>query len=265
MYQRILVAINGSFHAEAAARYGIALAESCGAELYVVYVGESQAGRESLDRVIRYANAQGLDAHGIVETGRIVPAIESIVRREHIDLTVTSLRHFFEKTIISDLMTTLPCSVLAIRVVHLGRMMHVRKILVPVVGSIYAHKRAYLTSKLAKFFNGTVTVLHVRTISRSGSMGLTHEKKDVARDHAKRAVREFVDALLTQDIAAETKVSISRRATDAIITEAASGKYDLIILGASRRYFLKQLIKGNPVERILKEAPCDVIVWRPVK
>ena len=265
MYRRILVAINGSFHAEAAARYGIALAESCGAELYVVYVGESQAGRESLDRVIGYANAQGLDAHGIVETGRIVPAIESIVIREHIDLTVASLRHFFEKTIISDIMTTLPCSVLAIRVVHLGRMMHIRKILVPVVGSMYARERAYLTSKLAKFFNGTVTVQHVRTISRSGFMGLTHEKKDIARDHAKRMVKEFVDALSSHGVAAETKAAIDRRATDAIITEAASGKYDLIILGATRRYFLKQLIKGNPVERILKEAPCDVIVWRPVK
>ncbi|HIE31950.1 MAG TPA: universal stress protein [Methanosarcinales archaeon] len=110
-----------------------------------------------------------------------------------------------------------------------------------------------------------VTVLHVRTISSSGFMGLTHEKKEITRAHARRTISEFVDALSTHGLAAETKAAIDRSATDAIIREAASEKYDLIILGATRRYFLRQLIDGNPVEKIIKKTPCDVIVWRPAK
>ncbi|HIE31951.1 MAG TPA: universal stress protein [Methanosarcinales archaeon] len=134
MYRKIMVAVDGSFHAEMAARYAIHLAFACGAELYVVHVGESAAGRASLDRVVWYANSQSVDAHPIVETGEVVNTIVSIVRREDIDLTVASFRHFFEKTIIRDIMTTLPSSVLAIRVAHPGKMAHLRKILVPVIG-----------------------------------------------------------------------------------------------------------------------------------
>ncbi|MEA3324115.1 MAG: universal stress protein [Euryarchaeota archaeon] len=265
MYRRILLAVDGSFHAEAAARYAIHLACACGAELFVVHVGESAAGRESVDRVVWYADSQGLDVHGIVETGAVVPAIEAIVRREQIDLTVASLRHFFKKTIINDLMASLPCSLLAIRVAHLGRLTHLKKILVPVIGGMKSDERAYLTSKLANVFKGTVTALHVRMVSRSGFMGLTHEKKDIARVHARRRVKEFVDTLSSYGVAAEIKTAIVSDATDAIVGEAAAGKYGLIILGASRRDFLKQLIRGNPVERILEKAPCDVVVWRPVK
>ncbi|MEA3282453.1 MAG: universal stress protein [Euryarchaeota archaeon] len=70
MYRRILLAVDGSFHAEAAARYAIHLTCACGAELFVVHVGESAAGRESVDRVVWYADSRGLDMHGTVETGQ---------------------------------------------------------------------------------------------------------------------------------------------------------------------------------------------------
>lgn len=166
MYRRILLAVDGSFHA--AAKYAIHLACACGAELFVVHVGESAAGRESVDRVVWYADSRGLDVHGIVETGAVVPAIEAIVKRERIDLAFTSLRHFFKKTIIKDLMASLPGSLLAIRVAHLGRLTHLKKILVPVIGGMGSDERAYLTSKLANVFNRAVTALHVRMVSRSG-------------------------------------------------------------------------------------------------
>lgn len=83
--------------------------------------------------------------------------------------------------------------------------------------------------------------------------------------HARRRVKEFVDALSSYGASAEIKTVIESDATDAIVREAAAGKYDLIILGASRRDFLKQLIRRNPVEKILEKAPCDVVVWRPVR
>lgn len=73
MYRRILVAIDGSFHAEAAARYATHLAGACNAELYVVYVGGSLAGRDSLDRLVWHAESEGIVVHGVVETGDIVP------------------------------------------------------------------------------------------------------------------------------------------------------------------------------------------------
>ncbi|MEA3282454.1 MAG: universal stress protein [Euryarchaeota archaeon] len=136
-------------------------------------------------------------------------------------------------------MASLPCSLLVIRVAHLGRLTHLKRILVPVTGGMWSDERAYLTSKLANVFKGTVTALHVRTVSRSRFMRLTHEKKDIARVHARKRVNEFVDILFSYGVDAEIKTAIVSDATDAIVREAASGKYDLIILGASRRDFLK--------------------------
>ncbi len=263
MYRRILVAIDGSFHAEAAARYAIHLAGACDAELYVVYVGGSLAGRDSLDRLVWHAESEAIVVHAVVETGAIVSVIESIVRKEDIDLAVASTMYLSTKTVTMDLMTALPCSVLAIRVAHLGKMTYLKKILVPVMGGAWADERAYLTAKLANVFDGAVTVLHVQTISRSGFMGLTHEKKDITRAHAKRLVKDFVEALSSHDVTVETKAAIERDATSAIITEAASGNHDLILIGATRRDFFRQAIRGNPVKRILRKAPCDVVVWRP--
>jgi hypothetical protein len=66
--------------------------------------------------------------HGVVETGAIVSVIESIVRTEDIDLAVASTMYPSTKTVTTDLMTALPCSVLAIRVAHLGKMTYLKKI-----------------------------------------------------------------------------------------------------------------------------------------
>ena len=48
-----------------------------------------------------------------------------------------------------------------------------------------------------------------------------------------------------------------------ITIEAASKRHDLIIMGASERSLLSSILKGNPVEAVLREAPCDMIIFKP--
>ena len=48
-----------------------------------------------------------------------------------------------------------------------------------------------------------------------------------------------------------------------ITIEAASKRHDLIIMGASERSLLSSLLKGNPVEDVLRETPCDLIILKP--
>jgi nucleotide-binding universal stress UspA family protein len=49
-----------------------------------------------------------------------------------------------------------------------------------------------------------------------------------------------------------------------IAMEAASRRHDLIIMGASQRSLLSSLLRGNPVEDLLRETPCNLIILKPV-
>jgi nucleotide-binding universal stress UspA family protein len=49
-----------------------------------------------------------------------------------------------------------------------------------------------------------------------------------------------------------------------ITMEAASRRHDLIIMGASRRSLWSSLWRGNPLEDVLRETPCNLIILKPV-
>ena len=48
-----------------------------------------------------------------------------------------------------------------------------------------------------------------------------------------------------------------------ITIEAFAKRHDLIVMGASERSLWATLLKGNPVEEVLREAPCDLIILKP--
>lgn len=82
-------------------------------------------------------------------------------------------------------------------------------------------------------------------------------KKDKATDlllgAAKCAERHGVKA--------STEIVNARLASEAITTMAAQYKSDLVILGSSQRTVPQRVLFGNVVDRVLREAPCDVIVF----
>lgn len=48
-----------------------------------------------------------------------------------------------------------------------------------------------------------------------------------------------------------------------ITIEAASKRHDLIIMGASERSLPASILKGNPVEDVLRETHCNLIILKP--
>jgi nucleotide-binding universal stress UspA family protein len=149
-----------------------------------------------------------------------------------------------------------------VRVVHVGRV-HSKNILVPLKAKInHAKERAYFTAKMAEGFGSKVFVLHAaKPITRffHGEIHLTpvEWKKRLHKD-----ISDFMEYLRKYDIAFEGRLlpgSIAR----SITIEAASKRHDLIIMGASERRLLGSLLKGNPVESVLRETPCDLIILNP--
>jgi nucleotide-binding universal stress UspA family protein len=138
-----------------------------------------------------------------------------------------------------------------------------KKIFLPLKARInHIKERAYFTAKMAESFESKVFVFHAtKPITKffHGELHLTPIEwgKRVPKD-----IADFMGYLKKYEIAYEGRItpgSIGK----GITIEAASKRHDLIIMGASERSLLRAFLKGNPVEDVLRETPCDLIILRP--
>jgi len=275
MYKKILAAVNEFTNSEIAARYAIALAKSCQARLSLVFVAEEGINKDvfrhaesALERLFIEAEELGIEVESITEKGDPFNKIFEIVRKDKIDIVFTATRRediqkrFFTKTLAREFMVKLPCSVAMVRVVRMGRM-HPKNILVPLRANMTnLEERACFVAKLAQGFESTVTLFHSPSPLTSFFHGEIHLKPAQRERHIPKDIEQFTECLNRYDIHHEKKTgygSVSR----SITIEAAHRRNDLIVMGESERSLLRSIISGNPVEDVLRETPCNLIILRP--
>jgi len=275
MYKRILAAVNEFTNSELAAHYAITLSQSCRAKLFLVFIAQEGINKNifkqaeaALERLFIDADGRGIEVESITEKGEPFQKIHDMVRKDHIDVVVTSTRRedvtrrFFVRTLTREFMLKLPCSVAMVRVVRMGKM-HPKDILVPLRGEMtHLEERACFVAKLAEGFGSNVTLFHSARPITSFFHGEIHLKPSLREQHIPKDVERFMECLNRYTISHEKRIEyggISR----AITIEAAYRRSDLIIMGASERSLLQSIIRGNPVEEVLRETPCDLIILRP--
>jgi nucleotide-binding universal stress UspA family protein len=95
---------------------------------------------------------------------------------------------------------------------------------------------------------------------------LTHEQSVSLRRAGvglcMEAEREISGALGHSKVMIDAHIVISDDVAKEIIIHAGKCKSRLIYMGASERSLAGQLILGSPLERVLRDAPCDVGVYR---
>jgi nucleotide-binding universal stress UspA family protein len=275
MYTKILAAVNEHLNSEISARYALNLAKACEAKLFLCFIEEKDTPRSSLDRaedaikrLFIKAKDMNIQVESITETGEPLNEIEKVVRREKVNIVFTSTRRedvekrFYAGTMARSLSLRLPCSVALVRVVHMGRV-RPKNILLPLKAKInHIKERAYFTAKLAESFESKVFVFHAtKPITKffHGEIHLTPVEwgKRLSRD-----ISDFMECIEKYGIAYEGKLAPGAIARS-ITIEAASKRHDLIIMGASERSLLSSFLKGNPVEDVLRETPCDLIILKP--
>ncbi|MDI6890125.1 MAG: universal stress protein [Thermodesulfovibrionales bacterium] len=275
MYTKIFAAVNEHLNSEISARYALNFARACGAKLYICFIAEKGMSRSSFDRaedaikrLFIKAEEMDIQVESIIETGELVKEIHKIVRHEGIDIVFASTRRedierrFYAGTIARSLSLALPCSVALVRVVHMGRI-HPRNILVPIKAKIdHIKERAYFTAKMAESFGSKVFVFHATKPITKFFHGEIHLTPVEWEKRLPKDTSIFMEYLRKYQIEFEGRVLPGTTARS-ITIEAASKKHDLIIMGASERSLLSSIFKGNPVEELLRETPCDLIVLKP--
>ena len=171
MYQKILVAVNEHINSEVTGRCALHFSKSCRAKFYTCFIAEKGALAESLNRAQEAMERLRLEAErlevpveSLTRTGEAVQEIDTVVRREGIDIVFAATRRedldrrFYAGTVVRRLSLKLPCSVALMRVVHSGRV-YPRKILVPLKARIdHIAERARFAGLLAKAFGSKVFV-----------------------------------------------------------------------------------------------------------
>lgn len=269
MYHRILAAVDESFNAHAAARYSMALVQACGATLFVAGVltptmtsTEEGAMVQSAGALVSAAGEQGVPVHLLMERGDVVQTLDALARTHDIDVVMTaSRRHdveqrYFLRTVPQRLMAVLDCSLIIVRVVHLGLLAHPRQILVPILGGAFDHtERVYLISQLAAHFHAKLIVFHtIEEVRRRGQA--------VPQAAGARQVSTFVERLRGAGKEPQVRIVTGPLVGEAIMQEAARHRHDLIIMGASQRSLFTKWRRGNPVEEVMRRTPCDLFVCR---
>lgn len=275
MYSKILAAVNEHLNSEVTARYAMRLAQISDAKLYLCFIAEKgqsteiiERAGEAMKRLFIEAEQMNIRVESITETGDAVRQIGNIVRHDKINLVFAATRRadlerrFYAGSTSRRLSINLPCSVALVRVTHTGKI-HPKDILIPLKAKItQAEEMAFFTAKIAQAFGSKVFVFHSPDpVSRffHGEMHLTslEWEKKLPKD-----IAHFMEHLNRYRIV-HTGRSVPGRTGRVITIEAFSKRHDLIIMGASERSLFSSLIKGNPVEEVLRSTPCDLIILKP--
>ena len=138
---------------------------------------------------------------------------------------------------------------------------HPQNILVPYRGlSARPREKAFFVGKLAEAFGAAVTVFHTPEPPTSFFRGVIQgagTMKPLAGE-----MDRFLKHLEEFRLSPETRLGRGP-AGRAITMEAAAQRNDLIIMGASERGLWESLVSGNPVEQVLRETPCNLIILLP--
>ena len=276
MYRTILAAVNEHVNSEVAGRYAKHLARAAKAKLILCSVrepGQSEASfersRETARRLQHNARELGVEAACLFDTGDPVERIRAIVLTEGVDLVFTATRRADVKnriikggTTARKLLPALPCSVALVRVVHLGRS-HPVDILVALKKQIdHIPERAEFTALLAKAFKARVHLFHVTKPVSRFFHGETHLTPLEWEAQAPPDMSRFISHLDGFGVEHEKRLAPGTAGRN-ITIEAASRRRDLIIMGASERGVIDRLLHRAPMEEVLSETPCNLIILRP--
>lgn len=282
----LYLAYDGTSHGDWVARYAIRLAaNSPDRQLHVVCIAVDanhsarsrdpfeQLERECVRQQVTMLRTLDVDSHD---------AIQGVAERLNARLPVGPDVHLICGTrarlhgrgllsgsVAQSLLARGNRNVLALHVVHPGLLGEPRDVLIPVSG----HPRGLrLAVPWLRRFGPTVRRLHLLHVAgpprdwwRMATVDDLERALAPSHDYLRRIESELAAVVELRDAIVDVTVLAGRDVPREIINHANRTRSRLIFLGASQRSLSQRLWAGNPVERILATAPCDVAIYRGVE
>jgi nucleotide-binding universal stress UspA family protein len=119
-------------------------------------------------------------------------------------------------------------------------------------------------AELARRLEGELTIVSVMENRPSADTFVA--PPELFREEAEQARRELDRWVADAEARAPGRVRgalLSGGPADEIIKFLRNGRFDLVAMGTHGRKGLKRLVLGSVAERVVREAPCTVLVVRP--
>ena len=291
--QRILCPTDLSQEADEALRYAVALTSACGAKLFLLYCKEGKSGSSENDTPARIAmpslfisslaphlglntfnelNWQGLVAENVDDVGK---AIVDAAASQEIDLIVMRSRRRPHAAILlgSTAETVCRSATCPVLVTHPRERewvgfstgeIDLQRILVAYDFSSDAEVALNYALSFAQKYQTELHLLHMLTKADQGEPEFAWlQKTENAYNQAARKLQRTIpsETLLWSQIRTEVRCG---KVYQEVLAYAKEHQIDLICLGAHGSDFSLRALFGSNVDRILRQAPCPVLIARPI-
>jgi nucleotide-binding universal stress UspA family protein len=143
-----------------------------------------------------------------------------------------------------------------------------QRLLVPIDGSATSQRGFEEALKLAQAFDAAMVLLHVvefppMTMDMTGS-ALFAQIGDDLRRTGQRVLERAHESARAAGVASQAHLDDSpARVCDLIVRKAREHECDLIVMGTHGRRGIDHALLGRNAERVLRQAPCPVLLVRP--
>lgn len=275
----LVLAYDGSIHGDWVGRYAIHLARVSGLDLEVVHVDDGALTPDALELRIAHlrevAMASGVDLSlrqlpGT--TADVATVLDATIPAGNRRIVVSGLRArksrrgLLRGTVSEQLLRSGRHDVLAIRVVSPSLLGHARHILFCLSQNPRSASRAapilrLFAPELARLSLLTVVSPPLGQLS-SPTGGDLRSLRARGMDSLHRAEAELRSALAPFEIPCDPHVVVSSDWPSEVIRHAGRARAELVILGSTERTLTRQMVFGNPLERVLHDAVCDVAIFQ---
>lgn len=212
--------------------------------------------REMLNKIKKITRERGVIPHSMIVVSHNIPdAVLDVAKEEKTNLIILGWRGWTLSnkifgSVIDPVVQFAPCDVAVIKTHNMDRDWIPKKILLPTGRGDHAKKAVDIAISLCKEYDSEITVISIA-------------KEPKLLDKAKKYATNLTSIIKEKESSkASLKVSeevfVSKSIVDGIVNK--STEYDMVIIGASREWFLKNLVFGSIPEIVAKRVNCSVIM-----
>lgn len=141
-----------------------------------------------------------------------------------------------------------------------------RRILIPLDFSAHSSKALPLATRLAREFEASLVLLHVtEPVAYPTDFGYAPAATDGLQESFQRDAQERLDTLAAElrsaGFSVETALRVGRPFQE-ISTAASELRADMIVVTTHGYTGLTHVLLGSTAERVVRHAPCPVLVFR---
>lgn len=277
----ICLTYDGSVNGDWIAHYAVALAAADAASsrrLRVLHVETTDISGPPLaakfDNIRRLCARAGIEAEIEILPMRdgVFGGLRAALPGDPETLVVCGLRAkggrrgFLHGTVSERLLNAGQGTVVALRVVQPGLLGVVRRLLLPVAGKLPGRRSGHRLLNLLAQGLSDLHLLHVVEVSTAAFRRLDAERAGALRHagqaHLDREAAEITAGIDLAHVRRDAAVKVSDDWVREVLIDAARLRADLIALEAPRASLARRITFGDPLEVILRDAPCDVAVYR---